>query len=302
VSAASPEKGDTAGVAGPTVAESLLTATGRIAAAGSASSRLDAELLLAHVLGVRREALYGAPERRLSAAQAAQYELLVARRERREPVAYIVGRRAFRTIQVDVTPSAIVPRPDTETLVEVALQELRRSTKRQPLALDVGTGSGCIALALVAEHPGVRLAATDIDPAAAELARRNAQRLGMPERVEVLTGDLFSPLPPGVRFDLIVSNPPYIAEGEIDDLQEEIRRHEPRQALVSGPTGLEFYQRLVPGALPWLEPGGLLAVEIHEGRAAEVQEIFRATERYEEVRVTTDLGGAPRVVSGRERA
>ena len=285
-----------------TVGEALREAAPRIAAAGSASPRLDAELLLAHVLGVTREAPYRAPERVLSAEEAARFATLAARRVRREPVAFITGHKPFRTIDLQVDESSIVPRPDTETLVEVALQALSESTVGEPRALDVGTGSGAVALALCAEHPTVRVFAIDIDARALELARGNAVRLHLADRVEFLQSDLFDDLPGGARFELVVSNPPYIREDEIEHLQEEIRSWEPRAALVSGPEGLEFYRRLIPGALAFLEPHGLLAVEIHEGRVDDIQALFIATGRYADVRVHEDLGGSPRVVSGRERA
>jgi release factor glutamine methyltransferase len=288
-------------VATPTVAEAIRRATERIRAAGSASPRLDAELLLAHVFGGRREQLYREPERRLTTNQAASYEELVARRVRREPVAYIIGRKPFRTIEVASNASTIVPRPDTETLVDVVLQALAELDDPRPRVLDVGTGTGAIALALCAEHPGVSVVATDIDGRALELARHNAEVLNLAHRVEFVQSDLFDDLPSGARFHVIVSNPPYIAEYEHEALQPEIREWEPRDALVSGPTGLEVYERLIPGALPFLEPRGLLAVEVHEGRVDEVCALFHATGRFTGVRVHQDLGGAPRVVSGRER-
>ena len=283
------------------VAGALREAAAGIAQAGSASPRLDAELLLAHVLGVGREALYREPERRLRAGEAARYAELVARRLQREPVAYIVGHKAFRTIDVLVDERTIVPRPDTETLVDVALDALWPGVDRAPRALDLGTGSGAVALALCAEHPSVQVVGSDIDERALQLARGNAVRLGLADRVVFVRSDLFDGLPGGARFHVIVSNPPYVREDELPQLQEEIRRWEPREALVSGPEGLEVYRRLIPGALAFLEPGGLLAVEIHEGRADDIRELFRATRRYTEVRVHEDLSGAPRVVSGRER-
>jgi release factor glutamine methyltransferase len=294
--------GDGRGAAGPTVAESVKQATARIRAAGSASPRLDAELLLAHVFDGRRELLYREPERRLQADQVTRYEELVARRVRREPVAYIVGHKPFRTIDVLAGPSAIVPRPDTETLVEVALDALSHLADPSPRVLDVGTGTGAVALALCAEHPGARVIATDIDGRTLELARRNAEMLHLADRIDFVQSDLFDDLPPGARFDVIVSNPPYVSEAELESLQPEIRVWEPRAALVSGPTGLEVYERLVPGALPFLDAHSLLAVEIHEGRVDEVCALFRDTGRFSGIAVHQDLGGAARVVSARERA
>jgi release factor glutamine methyltransferase len=307
----------------PAVRDAVREATAAIAAAGSLTPRLDAELLLGEVLGVRRHALYAEPERVLSAEEAARYAEYVARRGRREPVAYIIGRRAFRTIQLAVGPGTLVPRPETETLVEVALEELARLDRRLdgqmgldgatqtgparapaphiPRLLDVGAGSGAVALALAAEHPGVRVVGVDIDARAVEYARLNAGRLGLSARVEFLAGDLYSELPPGARFDLIVSNPPYLSDDELATVQKDVRVYEPRHALVGGASGLEIYERLIPGALPFLVPGGLLAVEIHEGRAEQVRRAFRDTGRFADITVRDDLGGAPRVVCGRER-
>jgi release factor glutamine methyltransferase len=293
--------GDGRGAAGPTVAASVKQATERIRAAGSASPRLDAELLLAHVFDGQRELLYREPERRLDAGQAARYEELVARRVRREPVAYIVGHKSFRTMNVLSDPRAIVPRPDTETLVDVALDALAGLDDPHPRLLDVGTGTGAVALAVCSEHLGASVVATDIDGRSLELARHNADKLHLADRVEFVQSDLFEDLPPGVRFHVIVSNPPYVSEAEHEGLQPEIRLWEPRDALVSGPSGLEVYERLIPGALPFLDADGLLAVEIHEGRADDVCALFRATGRFGSIRVHQDLGGAPRVVSARER-
>ncbi len=327
-----------------TVEEALRLAATRFSAAGCQTPRLDAELLLAEVLHVGREALYREPERRLRAVEARRFSDFVARRELREPVAYIIGRRAFRTVQLAVGPGVLVPRPETETLVEVALDELARldrsldselglvdtagpadsgaapqtageqsASKRrdatgalQPQTvspvlrlLDVGTGSGCIALALATEHPGVHVVATDVDQRALRYARLNARRLGVQARVEFVCGDLFDGLAAGQLFEVIVSNPPYLSEEDLAGVQREVRVYEPRHALVGGVTGMEPYARLVPAARRFLVPGGLLAVEIHELRAAEVVDCFTAGGRFEQVCVHHDLGGAPRVVSGR---
>jgi len=293
--------GDGRGAAGPTVAAAVKQATDLIRAAGSTSPRLDSELLLAHVFDGRREQLYREPERRLNADQAARFKELVARRMRREPVAYIIGHKPFRTIDVLSDPSSIVPRPDTETLVDVALDALAQLDDPHPRVLDVGTGTGAVALAICTERSGVSVIATDVSGLALELARRNAERLHLGDRVDFLQSDLFDDIPSGVRFDVIVSNPPYVSQEEHNGLQPEIRLWEPRDALVSGPTGLEVYERLIPGSLPFLGPLGMLAVEIHEGRVDEVSALFRSTGRFTAIQVHEDLGGAPRVVSARER-
>ena len=167
-----------------------------------------------------------------------------------------------------------------------------------PHVLDLCTGSGCVALALVAEHPGVRVTAVDVDGRALAFARQNAGRLGVADRVELIAGDLFDAVPPTARFDLVVANPPYLSDAEIAAVEREVRVYEPRRALVAGPSGLEVYERLVPGARAFLAPHGLLAVEIHERQPEAVRSLFSQA-GFTDVTVVDDLGGAPRVVAGR---
>ena len=275
-------------------------------AGGSRSPRLDAELLLAEVLGVTRADLFREPGRELSAGEAAEYGALLDRRLAREPVAYILGRRAFRTIDLEVTPDVLIPRPETETLVDVALEELRvlplagPDPEDEPLAIDVGTGSGCVALALAAEDPFVRVVATDVDPGALAVARGNAARLGLARRVEFVLSDLFHDV--GERpFDLVVSNPPYIPADEYVALEPNVRDYEPRRALYGGVDGLDVYRRLVPGAALLLRPGGMLALEVGAGQADAVAGIMAAAGAFGEPRVRDDLAGIPRVVSAHRR-
>jgi release factor glutamine methyltransferase len=284
----------------PTVKESIVGAADRLRRADSSSPRLDAELLLAEALGVRREALYAAPERVLDAQEQARFEGFIRRRERREPVAYIVGRKAFRALDLRVNPSTLIPRPETETLVEAALAQLPAGRVR-PTVLDIGTGSGAVALALADEHPSVRVVATESEPAALETARLNAARLGLSDRVEFVLGDLYDGLPPGALFQVIVSNPPYVTPQELETLAPEVRDWEPHRALLGGEGGLDYYQRIVPVAPTFLVPGGFLAVEVAEERAEEVRGLFEAARSFEEIAVVKDLGGKPRVVVGRER-
>jgi release factor glutamine methyltransferase len=272
----------------------------------SRSARLDAELLLARALGVERAELLREPGRVLSADEAAEFESLLSRRLAREPVAYILGHRAFRTIDLEVTRDVLIPRPDTETLVDVALEELRAvpiagpDPEDEPLAIDVGTGSGCIALALAAEDPFVHVVATDIDPGALAVARGNAARLGLARRVECVLSDLFHDV--GERpFDLVVSNPPYIPADEYVALEPNVRDYEPRLALYGGVDGLDFYRRLVPGAALLLRPGGMLAVEVGRGQADPVAGIFEAAGAFGAVRTRDDLSGVPRVVYAHRR-
>jgi len=287
---------------GTTVAEALRAATAAIQAARSQSPRLDAELLLAEALGVGREELFVAPERVLDRDEAARFEGFVRRRLKQEPVAYIVGRRSFRTIELLVTDNVLIPRPETETLVEVCLEKLAEMDVDEPYVLDIGTGSGAIALALAAEHTGVRVVATDVHPAPLDVARLNVRDLGLAGRVTLLVSDVFDDLPPGLRFDFIVSNPPYVTPEALRRLRVEVRGHEPHVALRAGDGGMEFYRRIVPQAPAWLAPGGWLAVEIAEHKAVDVITEFVAADRYEQIDLRNDLGGLARVVVARERA
>jgi release factor glutamine methyltransferase len=290
-----------------TVADAVKAAMRRLReAGGSRSPRLDVELLLAHALGVSRAQIFREPDRELAAAEAARFGGLLRRRLAREPVAYILGHRAFRTIDLEVTPDVLIPRPETEALVEVALEALRAipiagpDPEDEPLALDVGTGSGCVALALAAEDPFVRLVATDVEPGALAVARGNAARLGLARRVEFVLSDLFADV--GERpFDLIVSNPPYIPADEYVQLEPNVRDHEPRRALYGGVDGLDVYRRLVPGAALLLRPGGTLALEVGAGQAHAVAGIMEAAGAYATPATRDDLAGIPRVVYARRR-
>ena len=170
------------------------------------------------------------------------------RRQKQEPVAYILGRRAFRTIELEVTDNVLIPRPETETLVEVCLEKLAEIDAEEPFVLDIGTGSGAIALALATEHPTVRVVATDVHPAPLDVARRNVRALGLEDRVTLLVSDVFDDLPPGLRFDLIVSNPPYVTPEALRRLRIEVRGFEPHVALRADEGGMQFYRRIVPQA------------------------------------------------------
>jgi release factor glutamine methyltransferase len=308
------------------VGEALRAATGWLRASGSRSPRLDAELLLATALDVDRAELFRAPERVLTSSEERRFDGYVVRRQAREPVAYIRGRRAFRAIELEVTPAVLIPRPETETLVEVALEVLAAVPagrdarggagdvgqgaeaapggaaalgRYEPVALDVGTGSGCIALALAAENPFVRLLATDVSEAAVKVARRNAARLGLGGRVDIRRGDLLDDLPSRERFDLIVSNPPYIPAAEYRALEANVRDYEPRLALDGGEDGLDVYRRLIPAAAARLRPGGVLAVEVGAGQAAAVGALCAATGAFAAAQERADLTGISRVVFAR---
>jgi len=287
------------------VARALATESRRLQAS-SASPRLDVEILLAHVLGLRRERLYAASERLLTADQRQALHELVSRRAAHEPVAYLTGVKAFHEIEVGVTPDTLIPRPETETLVEVALEKLAglaaRPGRAAPLrVLDVCTGSGAVALAIAHARADVVAVGIDVQSRALEQARLNAEKLGLAARCRFLQSDLFAAVPLGSLFELVVANPPYVADHELAETPPDVHGFEPAVALLGGPDGLDFYRRIVPAATQFLAPGGSLAVEIAESRAAAVVDIFRAAGRYEPVEMRNDLGGRPRVVVGRER-
>lgn len=271
-----------------TVAEALAAATDAFTAAGIDSPRLDAELLLEEATGAERTRLAAHPESSVEPAAARAFGAMVRRRIRREPVAYILGRRGFRRIELKVDPRVLIPRPETELLVEVALElEPQR-------VLEIGTGSGAIALAVAEEIPGVGVVATDTSLDALAVARANAQRLGLEGRVRFEHASV----PSGDRFDLVLANLPYVSEEEMRSLHPEIAEYEPRGALVAGPTGLETIEAAL-GKLALSEPRhGAVALEVGAGQAATVAELVRRG-GWDEVEVRRDLAGIDRVVLGR---
>lgn len=266
-------------------------------------ARLDAELLLAGVLGVKRLELTLRPDEPVGSAAAAAFEEAVARRLAGEPVQYITGEAAFREIEVRVDRRVLIPRPETEVLVEEVLRwaaAREKAAGRMLTAADIGTGSGVIALSLLKEGPFERVLATDVSDEALDLARENAQRLDLAERLELRRGALFAPLR-GERFDVVVSNPPYVADGEREALPQDVRDWEPAGALFAGPTGLEVVAALVEGAPRHLKPCGLLAVEVGAGQAEEVAWRIGRRGAYAPARVAPDLAGVERVVQAELR-
>ena len=279
-------------VVGAGAGEALGAAIDALRAAGVEDPRLDAELLLAEATGWSRAALVADPAAEVPPAAGRRFGELVRRRLRREPVAYILGRRGFRNLELAVDRRVLIPRPETELLVELALEvEPRR-------VLDVGTGSGAIALAVADELPGCAVTATDTSPGALELARGNAEGLGLTERVGFLEGTL----PSEEHFDLVLANLPYVAERDWPSLQPEVTRWEPREALLAGPDGLDAYRFLLPecGRALTRYPGRsstTLAVEVGEGQASAVTELFREA-GFDEIETRRDLAGIERVVVG----
>lgn len=268
------------------VREALAGATDALAAAGVESPRLDAELLLGEATGWPRERLATDPDEPLPAGASGRFAELVRRRLRREPVAYILGRKGFRGIELAVDPRALVPRPESELLVELAL-ELRPAT-----VLDVGTGSGAIALAVADELPGCEVVATDTSEAALELARENAARLGL-ERVRFCRGTL----PEQGEFDLVLANLPYVSAAEWARLAPEIREHEPRRALVPGASGLEAIESLVALLAASPRSARAVALEVGEGQAGRVAALLERA-GFTGIERRRDLAGIERVVTG----
>lgn len=276
----------------------------RLEQAGVESPRLDAELLLARVLGRNRIFLHLNPDFRPGDGAEREFLALVERRAAGEPLQYLTGVQEFMGLEFIVNPSVLIPRPDTETLVEAVLDWLEacRKTRSVPgptavavQALDLGTGSGAIAVSLAFYCSGLEVKAVDISPEALGVARENARRHGVAERVQFLEGDLFSPFKrTGTRFDLIVSNPPYVSGETMRGLQREVR-HEPRDALYGGFDGLDFYRRIAAGSTAHIKRGGLLAVEVGYDQAGAVQDIFLKTGAFTGVKIIRDLAGRDRV-------
>lgn len=255
-------------------------------------SRLEAELLLAHLLEQPRVFLHAHPETPLTPAQAKAYAALVQRRAGHEPLPYITGHVEFYGRDFTVTPDVLIPRPETELLVETALAWM--DTHDVTRAVDVGTGSGCIAVTLAAEMPSLNVIATDLSTAALRVARANARRHNVQDCARCVQANLLTPLPDPF-FDLIVSNPPYVALDEWETLPLSVRR-EPRQALRAGPEGLDAIRRLLAQARPRLRPGGLLLVEIGETQGTRVHALAREIFPQRDVRILKDLAGKERLL------
>lgn len=282
-----------------TVLAYLRRAADFFATRGIASARLDAEVLLASVLGIDRVGVYLRFDQPLAVGEVDAYRELVRRRAGGAPVAYLTGVREFWSIPLAVSPDVLIPRPETELLIECVLASCRPAVS--PLRiLDLGTGSGALAIALARELPAADVVAVDVSPAAAAVAAANAQRAGVAERVAVVVGSWTSPLDAAARFDVIVSNPPYVPTAEMATLAAEVRA-EPTLALDGGADGLAAYRALVPEAMARLAPGGRVLVEVGAGQAEAVAAILVAA-GLEGVAWHADLAGVPRVVAGRAAA
>lgn len=265
---------------------------------GNKSARLDAELLLCEALGLDRIKLIVEAERPLSDPELARYRDLIKRRRASEPIAYILGRREFFALPMRVDRRVLIPRPDTETLVEAALDGTRDRHLFGRM-LDLCTGSGCVAIAFAKERPTWRVTAVDVSPDAAAVARDNVLRAGVVNNLTVIEGDLFAPLPSDARFELITANPPYIPSGDIAGLDADVRDFEPRLALDGGADGLVITRRLVSQARAFLQPGGLIALEGGFDQAPAVSALLEGA-GFVDVARHKDLAGVERVVSGRQ--
>jgi release factor glutamine methyltransferase len=271
----------------------------RLSAAGVDAPRLDAELLLAFAANVTREGLY-TKSIAVDEILRKRGKTLVDLRASRMPLAYITGRREFYSLEFEVSPEVLIPRPETETLVSAALEALTAHPAAN--VIDLGTGSGAIALAIAVNAPHARVTATDISVQALEIAKQNARRLGIDERVDFRRTDCWDILDAGgalERYDLIVANPPYIREDEINSLAPEVRDFEPRIALAGGVDGLDFYRRIAAGAAEHLAAEGVAIIEVGAGQANDVAAIFR-TEGFHDIAIVDDLAGIPRVVKARQ--
>jgi release factor glutamine methyltransferase len=277
----------------PSVAERLAAARGRLEAAGldPADAALDAEVLARHALGWDRATLLARSRENEPLEFPAVYDALIARRIAREPVAQIVGVREFWDRDFEVTRDVLVPRPETEIIIEEALEFARQHPCRR--VIDVGTGSGCLAVTIACELPNVRVTATDVSEAALAVARRNAQRHGVADRVTLVRADVLEGI--DEMADLIVANPPYVPESDAAQMPPEVVRYEPHQALFGGPTGLEVIGRLFAQAPARLAPGGRLVVEFGFGQSDSVSNLARKA-GWNIERIREDLQGIPRTI------
>jgi release factor glutamine methyltransferase len=268
-----------------------------LAKKGVEKAGLDADLLLAHALGCKRIDLITRCDEEAPEAARTRYRELVKERSEGCPVAYLTGHKEFYLLDLEVSPAVLIPRPETEEIVGECLRLAKGM--ESPAILDVGTGSGCLILALLKQHRTARATAIDISPEALSIADRNASRHNLGDRITFLEGDLFSPLTAGQQFDFIVSNPPYVAQHEFAELSPTVRNYEPRLALDGGSDGLSVFGRLVEGARNYLKPGGYLLIEIGARQEEAARAKIEAIPEYETCKTILDRAGLPRVLIAR---
>jgi len=284
--------------------DALTSAIDRLTAAEVGSPRMNAELLMMFTLGCDRAYLFAHPERKLTVEEQARYEAALNQRARGLPAQYITGHQEFWGLDFIVSPAVLIPRPETEHLIETVLRLHEASNDGNPASLppplprivDVGTGSGCIAVALAKEFSPAEIHATDNSSAALEVARANAARHQLENHIQFHESDLLQNVEAS-SFDFVVSNPPYVGESEADEVQLEVRKFEPRNAVFAGPTGVEVIERLIPQAHAALKPGGWLVIEISGTIADRVKHVLAGWER---VHITNDLQGIPRVAAAKK--
>lgn len=283
-----------------TVLEVIQRSTEFLARKGVDSPRLQVELLLAHTLKLPRLRLYLDFERQLTEAELDSLRTGVKRRANREPLQHIIGATSFCGLEMKVNPNVLIPRPETEVLAESAWGYLGRApaNERPLMALDFGTGSGCLAIALAVRVPAAQIWALDTSSEALAVARENAQVNGVAERIRFVEGNGLSCLPPDLRFELIVSNPPYIPSGEIAQLMPEVRDYDPRLALDGGPDGLTFFRQLAAEARGRMQTSGQIMCEFGDGQADALRKLFTA-EGWDDIAVRPDLSGRPRILVAR---
>ena len=279
-----------------TVLEAIQRSTGFLARKGVDSPRLQVELLLAHALGVPRLKLYLNFEQKLTGADLESVRELVRRRGNREPLQHIIGSTSFCGFEIKVNRHVLVPRPETEMLAERAWQFLAAFNPPPGAALDFGTGSGCLAIALAAQCPGAQVHAADISEEALRVARENAALNNLSDKIQFHCGDGFAALPRGLPFDLIVSNPPYVPSAEIEALAPEVRDHDPHLALDGGADGLDFYRRLAAEAENHLRPAGRIMLESGDGQAEQIRQLF-VQHKWVVEKVEADYSGRPRILT-----
>lgn len=276
--------------------ESLKTAIASLTSSGVPSPRMNAELLLMFSIGKDRAFLYGHPEQELAEDECSRYEQALEKRRSGIPAQYITGHQEFWGMDLIVSPAVLIPRPETEHVIETVLDCVKQSSPVKPRIVDVGTGSGCIALALARELLQAEIHATEISVAALEIAQANAARLQLADRISFHETDLLNGFD-SASFDFVVSNPPYVGESEEDSVQLDVRKFEPRSAVFAGPVGTEVIERLIPQAKEVLKPGGWLVMEISGTIADRATELLSG---WQQIQITKDLQGIPRVASAQK--
>ncbi len=268
---------------------------------GLATPRLDAEVLLAEALGMDRVGLYTHYDQPLQPEELARFRKLIIRRLKREPVAYILGKREFWSLSFKVAPGVLIPRPETEVLVAEALKTLAQLDGKEISILEIGTGSGAISVALARELPAAKVVATDLSPQALALAEENALHHGVQAQIHFLKGDLFQPLPKGSNFNLVITNPPYVPRGQLSSLMPEVRDFEPRMALDGGVDGLDFFRRALPKVGDFLNSGSWFLAEMGEGQDRKILEMAEKVPGLNSFESVKDLAGIKRVFKARKK-